>query len=155
MTTSHGHVPSGDSALFAAMLRTALLPSAVCGLAAVVALWVTRGPAGLLGSLTGVAVALVFFVAGLAVMRRLSNGDPMILMVAALAVFLGQLVFLGAVILVLGSVSALDGVAVGLGVLVVALAWQVFQIIAFLRSRRPVFDPPPVRGGMDAAESVE
>ena len=155
MTTSHPPVASGDSAVFGAMLRSALIPSALCGLAAIVVLWVARGPAGLLGSICGVAVALVFFVAGLAVMRRLSDGNPMTLMVAALAVFLGQLLFLGAIILVLGSVSALDGVAVGLGALVVALAWQVFQILAFLRTRRPVYDPPSTRGGMDAAGSVE
>lgn len=155
MTSPDTHLPSGDSAVFGAMLRTALLPSAVCGLGAVLVLWVARGPAGLLGAIVGVAVALVFFVAGLAVMRRLSDGNPMTLMVAALAVFLGQLLFLGAVILVLGSVPGLDGVAVGVGALVVALAWQVFQILAFLRTRRPVFDPSATRGGMDAAEPVE
>lgn len=155
MTSPDQHRPSGDSALFAAMLRTALVPSAVCGLVAVIALWGARGLAGALGSTGGVVVALVFFVAGLAVMRRLSNGNPVTLMAAALAVFLGQLFFLGGIILVLGGVTGLDGVSFGLGALVVALAWQVFQIVAFLRSRRPVFDPSPARGGMDAAEPVE
>lgn len=148
-------VPSRDSAVFGAMLRSALLPSASCGLAAVVVLAVVRGPAGLLGSACGVAVALVFFVAGLAVMRRLSDGNPMTLMVAALAVFLGQLIFLGVVILVLGSIPALDGVSVGVGALVVALAWQVFQIIAFLRTRRPVYDPSPVGLGDEVPGQVE
>jgi len=155
LSTPHSNTPSGDTVVFAAMLSTALLPSAVCGLVAVVVLGMTRGTAGLVGSALGVVVTLVFFVAGLVVMRRLSDGNPMTLMVAALAVFLGQLIFLGVIILVLGTVSGLDGVAVGLGALVVALAWQVFQIVAFLRSRRPVFDPSPTRGGMDAGESVD
>ena len=142
-TTSHVPGPSADRAVFGAMLRTSLLPSGLCGLVTVIVLTVFRGAAGLLGSVAGVLIALVFFVAGLAVMRRLSDGNPMTLMAAALAVFLGQLLFLGVVIVVLGGVAGLDGVSLGVGALVVALAWQVFQVVAFVRTRRLVYDPPP------------
>ncbi|MEO7061085.1 MAG: hypothetical protein ABI083_15290 [Lapillicoccus sp.] len=155
MTSAPTGTPSAESVLFSAMLRTALLPSLACGLAGIIVLWIARGPSGALGAAGGVVVSLVFFVAGLLVMRRLSDGNPLTLMVAALAVFLGQIIFLGVIILVLGSVSWLDGVAFGVGALVVALAWQVFQIRAFIQSRRPVFDSSSIPRGVDASGSVE
>jgi len=155
MTSAPTGTPSADSVLFSAMLQTALWPSLACGLASIVVLWATRGPSGALGAAGGVIVSLAFFVVGLLVMRRLSDGNPMTLMIAALAVFLGQIIFLGVIILVLGSVAWLDGVAFGVGALVIALAWQVFQILAFIRSRRPVFEPSAIRGGMNASGSVE
>lgn len=155
MTSAPPDTPAADRVLFSAMLRTALVPSSACGLVGVIVLWATRGPSGAIGSVGGVAVSLVFFVVGLLVMRRLSDGNPMTLMIAALAVFLGQIIFLGVIILALGNVTRLDGVAFGVGAFVVAIAWQVFQILAFVRSRRPVFEPSAVRGGMDATESVD
>lgn len=153
MTSTDVGTPSADSVLFSAMLRTALLPSSACGLVSIVVLWAVRGPAGAVGATGGVAVSLVFFVVGLLVMRRLSDGNPMTLMVTALAVFLGQIIFLGVIILALGALAQLDGVAFGVGALVVALAWQVAQIYAFIRSRRPVYETSTSRGAID--ESVE
>jgi len=148
MTSTDVGTPSADSVLFSAMLRTALLPSSACGLVSIVVLWAVRGPAGAVGATGGVAVSLVFFVVGLLVMRRLSDGNPMTLMVTALAVFLGQIIFLGVIILALGPLAQLDGVA-----FVVALAWQVAQIYAFIKSRRPVYETSTSRGAID--ESVE
>jgi hypothetical protein len=131
---------------FAAMLRTAFLPSAACGLAAVVVLWVLRDASGGLSALGGAAVAVAFFAAGLVTMKRLVNDNPLTLVSAALAVFLGQVIFLGLVILLLGPASWLDGVAFGVAVLVVALAWQICQVVAFVRMRRPVYDLPRQTG---------
>lgn len=153
MTSIDVGTPSADSVLFSAMLRTALLPSSACGFVSIGVFWVMRGVAGALGATGGVAVSLGFFVVGLLVMRRLSDGTPMTLMVTALAVFLGQIIFLGLIILVLGTVAQLDGVAFGVGALVVALAWQVAQIFAFIRSRRPVYETFTIHDGLD--ESVE
>ncbi len=154
--TSH-QVPTGSagSAPFAAMLRMAFLPSVLCGVAAAVVFWVSRGASSGLAALGGVLVAVVFFAAGLTVMKRVVNDNPLSLVAAALAVFLGQVIFLGLVILWLARASWLDGVAFGIAVLVVALAWQVFQVLAFVRRRTPVYDSSPVHGGSPAPGSGE
>jgi len=145
-----------QGAPFAAMLRTALAPSTACGLAAVVVLWLLRGPAGGLAAIGGVATAVVFFAAGLLVMRRLAGDNPLALVASALAVFLGQVIFLGIVILVLGRAAWLDGVAFGVAILVVALAWQVFQVVAFRGSRQPVYaQHRPADGGADDAAAPD
>ena len=151
MTSERVRAASAESVLFAAMLRTALLPSAACGVLAIAVLWVMRGLSGGLAAAGGVAVALVFFGAGLLVMKRLATDNPMTLVTGALAVFLGQVIFLGVIILTLSTADWLDGVAFGAAVLVVAIAWQVFQVVAFARTRRPVYEPSPVPD--DAADA--
>ncbi len=145
MTSEQVRTASAQSALFAAMLRTALLPGTVCGLVAVVVLWASRGVSGALAAAGGVAVAVIFFASGLLVMKRVVDDNPMTLVTAALAVFLGQVIFLGLIILSLGRASWLDGVAFGVAILVVALAWQVLQIVAFSRARRLVYEPSAVQ----------
>ena len=151
MTSDRVGAASPESALFAAMLRTALLPGAACGVAAIAVLWAMRGVSGALAAAGGVTVALVFFGAGLLVMKRIVTDNPMTMLTGALAVFLGQVLFLGVIILTLSTADWLDGVAFGAAVLVVALAWQIFQVVAFARTRRPVYDPSPVPD--DASEA--
>ena len=102
--------------------------------------------------LLGVAVAVVFFAAGLAVMKRVVGANPLSVLAGALAVYLGQIIFLGVIILVLSGARWLDGTAFGLAILVVALVWQVCQVVTFLRMRHSVYDDPsgpsgPHRGG--------
>jgi ATP synthase protein I len=85
-------------------------------------------------------VAVVFFASGLYVMGRVTNANPLSVLAGALAVYLGQVIFLGVVILTLSGVQWLDGTAFGLSVLAVALIWQVLQVVAFIRLRKPVYD---------------
>ncbi len=141
MTSEQVRTASAQSDLFGAMLRTALLPGTACGLLAVVVFGFARGVSGALAAAGGVAVAVIFFASGLMVMKRLVDDNPMTLVTAALAVFLAQVLFLGVIILSLAGASWLDGVAFGVAVLVVALAWQVLQVVAFSRTRRLVYDP--------------
>jgi ATP synthase protein I len=125
------------------LLQAALVPSLAAGLVAVVVLTALRGPAGLLGGALGLVVAGAFFASGLAAMARLvRDANPLLVVSAALAVYLGQMIALLLVLVLLGDASWLDPVAFGVVVLVVALAWQGFQVRAFLRTRRPVFDEP-------------
>ena len=134
------------NAPFDAMLRGALLPSTAAGLLAVVVLWVLRDSDGGLAALLGVAVAVIFFAAGLAVMKRVVGANPLSVLAGALAVYLGQILFLGVIILVLSGARWLDGTAFGLAILVVALVWQVCQVVAFLRMRQSVYDDPSSAG---------
>ena len=133
---------------FAAMLRAAFLPTLVVGPVAVVIAAIAGGGRAALGAALGFVVAIAFFALGLYVMHRLgSAADAFRFLASALAVFMGQLIFLLLVILVLQGADWLDGTAFGLTALAVALVWQVFQVIAYVRTRRLVFDEEPVQDG--------
>lgn len=138
------HTP-GDP--FAVMLRGAFIPTLVVGPIAVVIAAILRGGRGALGAFLGFAIAIAFFALGLFVMRKLKSAqDPLRFLASALAVFMGQLIFLLVVIMALQSATWLDSTVFGLTVLAVALVWQVFQVLAFVRSRRLAFDAPAETG---------
>jgi ATP synthase protein I len=124
------------------MLRGAVIPMVCTAPLIVLAFWITRQTRGGLAALLGVSVAVAFFAGGLYVMKRVTNANPISVLVGALAVYLGQVIFLGLVILVLSGAEWLDGQAFGLSVLAVALIWQLSQVMAFMRMRKPVYDEP-------------
>ena len=135
--------PHTDRDPFAVMLRGAFLPTVAVGPVAVVVAAVVGGGKAALGAALGFVIALAFFALGLVVMRKLdSAADPLRFLASALAVFMGQMIFLLVVIIALQDATWLDGTAFGITVLAVALVWQVFQVIAFVRSRRLAFDAP-------------
>ena len=138
---------------FAVMLRGAFVPTLAVGPVAVVVGALVGGTRTALGALLGFAVAIAFFALGLVIMRTLdSAADPLRFLASAMAVFFGQLIFLFLVIVSLQGADWLDATAFGVAALAVALVWQVFQVIAYVRSRKPVFDqtPPPVQDGGSA-----
>jgi len=125
---------------FAAMLHAAVTPMAATVPVIVAVFWITRQTRGGLAALLGVAIAVVFFASGLYVMGRVTNANPLSVLAGALAVYLGQVIFLGVVILTFSGAHWLDGTAFGLSILAVALIWQVCQVVAFMRLRQPVYD---------------
>jgi ATP synthase protein I len=146
--------PPTDRDPFAVMLRGAFLPTVAVGPVAVVVAAIVGGGKAAVGAALGFAIALAFFALGLLIMRKLGGAsDPFRFLASALAVFMGQMIFLLVVIIALQGASWLDGTAFGLTVLAVALVWQVFQVIAFVRSRRLVFDAP-VDSGQDGGSAT-
>ena len=132
---------------FAVMLRGAFLPTLIVGPIAVIVAALVGGGRAALGAGLGFAIAISFFALGLFVMRKLdSAADPLRFLASALAVFFGQLLFLLLVIVLLQGATWLNGTAFGASALAVALVWQVFQVVAYLRSRRLAFDAPPETG---------
>lgn len=127
---------------FAAMLHGALIPMACSAPVIVLVFWITRQTRGGLAALLGVSIAVAFFTSGLYVMARVTSPNPLSVFAGGLAVYLGQVIFIGLVILALSGADWLDGRAFGLSVLAVALIWQVSQIVTYLRLRRPVYDEP-------------
>ena len=136
--------PSGPAhpAPFAAMLRAALLPMVFAAPVIILIFWAVGQAPGALAALLGVSIAVAFFASGLYVMKRVTNTNPISVLAGALAVYLGQVIFLGIVIFSLSGAPWLDGKAFGLSVLAVALIWQVSQVMAFVRLRKPVYDEP-------------
>ena len=125
---------------FAVMLQGAVVPMALAGPVIVSGFWIARQTRGGLAALLGVCVAVVFFASGLYVMKRVTNANPLSVLAGAMAVYLGQVIFLGLVIVSFSSADWLDGTAFGLSILAVALVWQVSQIRAFIQLRKPVYD---------------
>jgi ATP synthase protein I len=145
MTQPHSTGPA-QVPPFAVMLGATVIPMVASVPVIVVVFWVTRQARGGLAALLGVCIALVFFAGGLAVMKRVTNANPLSVLAGALAVYLGQVIFLGVVILCLSGADWLDGTAFGLSVLAVALIWQLSQVAAFIRLRKPVYDEPASSG---------
>ena len=139
MTQPQAPVPAHGPP-FAAMLRGAVIPTACTAPVVVLVSWITRQTRGGLAALLGVSIAVVFFAGGLYVIERVINSNPLTVLAGALAVFFGQVVFLGFVILVLSGADWLDGRSFGLSMLAVALIWQLSQVVVFMRLRKPVYD---------------
>jgi ATP synthase protein I len=144
MTQAHEPEPA-PAAPFSAILRATVIPMAAAVPVIVAVFWITRGSRGGLAALLGACIAVVFFASGLYVMGRVTNANPLSVLAGALAVYLGQVIFLGVVILTLSGVHWLDGTAFGLSVLAVALIWQLCQVVAFMRLRQLVYDQPADR----------
>lgn len=144
MTDSRPEVAPDPPALpFATMLRTGIIVNAVCLPVLVIIWWIANGPKGGGSAAIGVVVALIFFAGGLGVLQRVPNDNTMLLMASALAVYLGQVIFLGIIILLLSERDWIDGWAFGLSVLVTALAWQVAQVVAYMRAPKAVYSDLP------------
>jgi ATP synthase protein I len=128
------------------MLRGALLPSVLAGLLTVALLVAVRGVDALAGALIGLVVAVAFFASGMFLLSRLvRSASPTAFFAVAMAVYFGQIIFLLLVIIAFIDAAWVDGVALGLVVLVVTLVWQVFAMIALRKARIPVYDEPAVR----------
>ena len=136
---------------FAAMLRAAVIPMVCSAPVIVLGFWITGQTRGGLAALLGVSIAVAFFASGLYVMKRVTTANPLSVLAGALAVYLGQVIFLGIVILMLSGAAWLDGRAFGLSVLAVALIWQLSQLVAFMRLRKPVYDEPEPSGEPEPA----
>lgn len=126
---------------FAAMLRASLVPSAIVGLVCAVVFAVLHGLSGGVSSLFGAALALGFFASGLAVLSMIRTLSPGAIMAAGMAVFFAQVIVLGFVLFGATQIRALDGPATGITVAIVVIAWQIFQVRSFLRTRQYVYDP--------------
>lgn len=130
---------------FAGLLRGALVPMLATAPVIVLGFWFARQAGGALAALLGVVTAMVFFAGGLYLMARVTSSNPanqLTLLAGALAVYFGQVIFLAGIILALYDADWLDGTAFGLSVLAAALIWQLSQVVAFVRMRRPVYDEP-------------
>jgi ATP synthase protein I len=141
MTQTHAPGPAPVPP-FAATLRATVATTVATVPVIVAVFWVTRASRGGLAALLGACIAVVFFASGLYVMGRVSNANPVSVLAAALALYLGQVIFVGVVILTFAGARWLDGRSFGLSVLAVALIWQLCQVRAFMRLRKPVYDMP-------------
>lgn len=131
--------PEPPAVPFATMLRTGIIANVICLPVMAIIFWILNGPKGGGSAALAVIIALIFFAGGLSVLMKAPDGNEMLLLATAFAVYLGQIIFLGIIILVLSGQDWIDGWAFGLSVLVTAIAWQVAQVTAYVRARKPVY----------------
>jgi len=125
------------------LLAGGALGGAVAWTVALVGFGVTQGLVALTSAALAGLITLAFFALGQLVQVALADADPMIAMMSAMlsyVVRVGGLV-LAAVVLT-KVLPDLNGLAVALTVIAVAVGWIATEIWAFTRLRIPAFDPP-------------
>lgn len=127
---------------YAAMLRGALVPTALAGaVASGVAFWL-EGLAGLWGGVLAAVVVIVFFSASLVVMGRTARTAPANVMAIALVTYITKVGLLGLLLVLLQDATWLSGGAFAVTALVCAIVWLPLEIRSYSKARTLVFDEP-------------
>jgi ATP synthase protein I len=108
---------------------------------AVVLCAVVGGTKGAYGALIGVGVVTAFFAISIIVVGRAARVNPMAMMVAALATFLGKIVAFMIVLAVLRHSTAFNGKMLGFTALACILAWSAAQIITSMKLNMLYVEP--------------
>lgn len=125
------------------LVRAASLAAGVTGVLALVVSAIAAGSRGVLGALLGLAVAVTYVSITLLVGRLTLTADPNVMMASAMGSFLVKLVLFAVVLTILknnGVFAAVSGLAFALTAVASAVATMIAEALAFMRSRRPVWD---------------
>ena len=140
MTTAK---PLGDTTA-GAMLRGALVPTAVVATVCVVISALAAGATGLWGSLLGVALVVVFFTLSLLVLDSVRALDPILVLMVALALYAAKVVGLFVAFIVINAADLIDEpfnrTALGIAVIACTLTWTVGEIVGATRRRELLYD---------------
>jgi len=147
--------PLGPIEASAVTLRTALVPSVVVGVVAVVLGWWLRGSAGALGALLGAIVAIAFFAVGQIVLGRILSGNPDFALSGGLLLYLTQVLVLFGLIVLLRDADWMDGRVFGMTILAVTLAWVAGSLVAAQRTKMLYVDPSASAPGARSAGEGE
>jgi hypothetical protein len=122
-------------AQFAAMLRTALVPTLVTGVGAVVLGGLLGGSKAAWSAALGAALVVVFFSLSLLVMRQTAHLQPIAVMSVVLATYTVKILALGVAMVLLRDASWLSGQALALSIIACTLVWLAFEMRAFTKLR--------------------
>jgi len=120
---------------FSAMLRTALLPTLVTGVGAVLLAALLGDSKQAWSAALGAALVIVFFSLSLLVMRQTAHQEPIAVMAVVLATYTGKILALGVVMIVLRDASWLSGQALALSIIACTVVWLAFEMRAFTKLR--------------------
>jgi hypothetical protein len=123
------------------MQRSALVWALPVAVLVATALWLVRGPAAAAAAVVGAVIAVAAFAGGVWGVGKLLDHLPGAEVPGALALYLIQLLLLVSVVLVVRELDGLDARATAVGLFATALAYQVGQVVGFLRSRTLLVDP--------------
>ncbi|NUW36602.1 hypothetical protein HTZ77_35120 [Nonomuraea sp. SMC257] len=127
------------------LFRAAVLPTAALGLVAIVISLIVSGVPGMLGSLIGLVLVMVFFAVGLVGVAYASRVSPTVMMAAAMGTFLAKIAILIIVLESVRGVTAWSPRAFSLTVILGTIAWTIGEARAFMKLRILYVDPEPSR----------
>jgi hypothetical protein len=115
----------------------------LCWVFALIGFGVAQGPGALGAAAAGGAVTWLFFILGQLVQVALAEAEPMIAMMSAMLSYAIRVVGMVLAALLLNRVMPdLDGLAIAVAAIAVAVGWTGSEIWAFTRLRIPAFDRP-------------
>ena len=130
MGTQYGRVVRWSVALTSVVAAVAVVLCAVLG-----------GAKGTYGALIGVGVVTAFFAISIVVVGRAARINPMAMMVAALATFLGKIVGFMIVLAILRHSTVFNGKMLGFTALACILAWSASQIVTAMKLKMLYVEP--------------
>jgi len=130
MGTQYGRVVRWSIALTSVVAAVAVVLCAVVG-----------GAKGAYGALIGVGVVTAFFAISIIVVGRAARINPMAMMVAALATFLGKIVGFMIVLAILRHSASYNGKMLGFTALACILAWSASQIVTAMKLKMLYVEP--------------
>ncbi len=133
------------------MLRGALIPTIIVGLACIALFSAIKGLYGFYGALVAQFVVVIFFVVHLLVSKLSRNIDPMATMALALFSYVTKLTMIGSFLIILDKLTpeeVIDRNSFGITALAVTAAWLGGEIKGYLSLKAHLPLPP-------SAESTE
>ena len=118
-----------------AMLKGALLPTAIVGLICIALFSIIKGVHGFYGALVAQIVVVIFFLVHLLISRLSRNLDPMATMALAMFSYFAKVMVMGAFLLVLTKFTSrevVDRTSFGITALVLTAAWLGGEIKSYL-----------------------
>lgn len=133
---------AAPSDAFGELLRGSLIPTAVAA-ALCVAGALVSSPMAAGSALFGAALVILFFGAGLFVMKFTAHLAPTTVMALVMLSYTVKVLLLGLALLLVRDASWLSGYAVGVSITVCTLVWLFFEMRSYRRLRIFVHDPQP------------
>lgn len=137
---------SSDMTSEKAMMRGALIPTAVLAPIAIVVGYLVWGAAGAVGSLLAQFIVIVFFASNLVVARISRDLDPSTVMALAMVSYVAKVILLGlflALITVLVPEEICNRSAFGMSAIGATFSWLGGEIYAFLKLKLHLQLPKP------------
>lgn len=129
------------STQYARVVRWSIALTSVVAAVAVVLCAVLGGAKGTYGALIGVGVVTAFFAISIIVVGRAARINPMAMMVAALATFLGKIIAFMIVLAILRNSTAFNGKMLGFTAIACILAWSAAQVGTALKLKMLYVEP--------------
>ncbi|MBG0828327.1 hypothetical protein HS041_11180 [Planomonospora sp. ID67723] len=123
------------------LLKGAVVPTALAGLAVVVVAALLAGGKGALGAAIGLLVVSVFFTLGLVAVSYASRVSPMMMMTAAVVTYAVKILAVMAMLKAFEDATAFEPKAFGWAAIVCTLAWTVGEMRGFMKLKMLYVDP--------------
>ena len=120
---------------------SAAIPTLAVAVISAIAGQVSKGSPGLIGSVAGSAVVLIFFTVGQLVLARVIRTNPTMAMTVAMTMYLVKIGVLFGLLLAFKETTLFNTKVFAASVLVATLTWTIAEVWAFATSKVLYVDP--------------